>query len=87
VIKHGVVSHAFTREAETTKIGSALELTETLLELIAVPAEGYVWYGAIGFARSLAGGSTTVILVGLELVLRTLIEPLQVVPTAPGSLR
>jgi len=34
VVEHGVALQGFTREAGTTKIGSACELTETLLDEI-----------------------------------------------------
>jgi hypothetical protein len=34
VVEHGVLLQGFTREAGTTKIGSAWELTETLLDEI-----------------------------------------------------
>jgi hypothetical protein len=87
-VTHGVPSQGFTRDAETTKVGSAFELTETVLDVIWSPLDGYDWYGAIGSPRAVDPvASNNVIAVELEAVLTTLMEPAHVVPTMPGSFR
>ena len=40
VVQHGSPLQGFTREAGRTKVGSALELTDTELEVIASPVDG-----------------------------------------------